>query len=113
MANNRDFDRMVGLVGPKEFQDFYDDPSVSPDEKEVVRHATPDVQRRFVAGYCIRTNKKVKRNATGAKSIGTTTMRTKASTKIDRTTILGRREASYKNGPVTRIDPTTGERMKE
>jgi hypothetical protein len=104
---------MVGLVGPKEFQDFYDDPSVSADEKHMVRNATPDVQRRFVAGYCIRTNKKVKPNATVAKSTGTKTTGTTARTKIDRSTILGRREATYKNGPVTRIDPKTGERINE
>lgn len=113
MPKSRDFDRMVGLVGPKEFQDFYDDASVPPEEKEVVRSAAPEVQRRFIAAYCIRMRKKVIPSPTTATSTGSRTKGIKGRTKIDQTSILGRREATYKHGPVTRIDPVTGERTKE
>ena len=57
MANNRDFDRMVGLVNQPNLRDFYDDPSVSADEKHMVRNATPDVQR--TAGSAFGANKKL------------------------------------------------------
>ena len=37
----------------------------------------------------------------------------KTKKRIDQTTILGRREATYTHGSVVRIDPKTGERIKD
>jgi hypothetical protein len=111
MANNPEFDRIQKLIGPKELEDYYADPTVSPDEKEGVRRATPDVQRRLIAGYYIRTNKKLKTaQPSAAKKVIGTGLRTKK--QVDQTTILGRREATYRHGAVVKIDPKTGERMK-
>jgi hypothetical protein len=112
MASNPEFDRILKLIGPKELEEYYADPAVSPNEKEGVRRSTPDVQRRLVAGYYIRTNKKLKtaRPAAAKKAVGTG-LKTKK--RIDRTTILGRREATYKHGAVVKIDPKTGERIEK
>jgi hypothetical protein len=111
MANNPEFDRIQKLIGLKELEQYYADPAVSPNEKESVRRATPDVQRRLVAGHYIRTNKKLRtaQPAAAKKVIGTGL---KAKKRIDTTTILGRREATYKHGAVIKIDPKTGERIK-
>ena len=112
MAHNPEFDRIQKLIGPNELEEYYADPSVPLEEKEKVRGATPDVQRRFVAGYYIRNNKKIKPGSVAAaKKVVGTGLKTRK--RIDRTTILGRREATYTHGAVFRIDPKTGERIKE
>jgi hypothetical protein len=112
MGVNPQFDRIQKLIGPKELEEFYADPTVSPEEKETVRKASPEVQRRFVAGYYIRTNKKIKTGQPAApKKVIGTGLKTKK--RIDQTTILGRREATYTHGSVVRIDPKTGERIKD
>ena len=111
MAYNPEFDRIQKLIGPNELEEFYADPAVSPEEKETVRNATPEVQRRFVAGYYIRANKKPKAQSAAPKKVVGTGLKTKK--RIDKTTILGRREATYTHGAVIRIDPRTGERIKD
>ena len=111
MAYNPEFDRIQKLIGPEHIEEYYADPTVSAEEKETVRRSTPEVQRRFVAGYYIRANKKVKPIQRAARKVIGTGLKTKK--RIDTTTILGRREATYKHGAVIRIDPKTGERIKE
>jgi hypothetical protein len=112
MANNPEFDRIQKLIGPKELEEYYADPTVPPTEKESVQRAPFDVQQRLIAGYYIRTNKKLKTaRPDSAKKASVTGIKTKK--RIDTTTILGRREATYKHGAVVRIDPKTGERFKD
>ena len=112
MANNHEFDRIQRLIGPKELEEYYADPTVPPIEKESVRRATFNVQQRLIAGYYIRTNKKLKTaRPDSSKKVSLSGLKTKK--RVDTTTILGRREATYKHGAVVRIDPKTGERFKD
>jgi hypothetical protein len=109
MPVNPEFNRILRTITDGKIREFLDNEDIPEHEKQMVRNASdPIVRAKFVAGYYVRSKISVKDS-----KAPTTTRKKTAATKIDTTTILGRRNHTYKNGPVMRIDPKTGERIKE
>jgi hypothetical protein len=109
MPVNRDFNRVLSTITDEKVREFLNNEDIPEHEKQMVRNASdPLVRAKFVAGYYVRTNTKIKNS-----KVPKTTRQKTAAKNIETTTILGRRNHSYRNGPVVRIDPETGERIKE
>ena len=109
MPVSPDFNRILGTITDEKVQEFLDNEDIPEHEKLMVRNASDALVRaKFVAGYYVRSKMAIK----DSKAPKTARKKTSA-TKIDTTTILGRRNHTYKNGPVMRIDPKTGERIKD
>jgi hypothetical protein len=109
MPINPEFNRILGTLTDQKIREFLDNQEIPEDEKRMVRNASdPLVRAKFVAGYYVRSKTKI------AESEAPKTSRKKTpAKKIDTTSILARRNHTYTNGPVMRIDPKTGERIKE
>ena len=107
MPVNPAFNRILGTITDQKVREFLDNQHIPEDEKQMVRNASdPFVQAKFVAGYYVRFNMKFKDSEAPR-----TTRKNTAGKHVDTTNILGRRNHTYKNGPVIRIDPKTGERI--
>lgn len=111
MPVNPEFNRILAAITNEKIREFLDSEEIPEDEKQMVRNASDSLVRaKFVAGYYVRTKTSMK----ASKAPKTQTARKRApAKKIDNTSILARRNHTYTNGPVIRIDPKTGERIKE
>ena len=109
MPTNPNFNRILSAITDEKVREFLDNQDIPEHEKQMVRNASdPLVRAKFVAGYYVRSKMNIN-EPKAPKSIRKQT----AANNIDNTNILGRRNHTYKNGPVRRLDPKTGEHIKE